>query len=397
MFYNINQLRLVKEFKCLGADCEDTCCQGWGMQVNKSCVQKYKDEYPELLKDVVSGEAEYIMRRNSETDFCVRYKNGLCTIHKEKGELFLGDACNFYPRITRKYGDEYIMSAALSCPEIVRKAFFDENPFEFVESTLDRIPEEIVDYLPKELENKELAGEEAIKIIMEILKFVENDSKSPDRVMSCLISVFISLKSIDIKTWSEAIPFYLKMSENRLLPVEADEFDMCNLVLFLSALIYSSKKQKDRKLNEITELLENALGIEINSQTLEMSIKNGNSTNTKKIITKWKKNDNEKIRKILRKYIISQILLSGYPFSGLGKDMLERAMIFSVRYALFKLMIMSYLYCNDNLPNDKEIVRMTYRLSRFVDHIADSTLSINLYNQAGWNSEGKLRAIIGDL
>jgi len=392
MTFKIDQLRFVNEFKCLGSDCEDTCCQGWGMQVNKSCIKKYEEECPELLNDVVSGEAEHIMRRDPKTDLCVHYKSGLCSIHKDKGDSFLGDACNFYPRITRKYGSNIVMSAALSCPETARKIFQDENPFEFVENNINRIPEEIIDYLPEDI-----SSDHALKTIRDILDFSKDTTKTPDRIMSCLISVFISLDNLDVKTWPDAIPFYLKMSENRLLPIEEGEHDTMNLVLFFAVLVHSSKKKDDRKLNKILDDLQSSLGIEIDKETLELKYISGDSCKTKEIYAKWKDCKNDKIEGILRRYISAQIMIAGYPFSGLGSNMQEKAIIFSVKYALFKLTIMSYLFSNNEFPDDKEIVNITYRLSRFIDHIADPTLSLSMYNEAGWNKEGRLRAVIGDV
>ena len=391
MSFRIDQLRFVKEFNCLGSDCEDTCCQGWGMQVNKSCIKKYEEECPELLKDIVSGEAEHIMRRDPKTDLCVHYDNGLCAIHKEKGDKFLGDACNFYPRITRKYGNKIIMSAALSCPETARKIFFDDNPFEFVDNNVDRIPEEIVDYLPEEI-----TDDNAFKIIKDILKFTEDETKTPERIISCLVSVFVSLDNLEINTWPDAISFYLKMSENRLMPVEENEYDMSNMVLFFAALIHSSKKKGDRKLNKILDDLQRSLAIDIDKETLELKISSEDSHNINNIYKEWESTKDEKMERVLRRYISSQIMISGYPFSGLGSNMLEKVTIFSVKYSLFKLILMSYLYENNKLPDDKKIVEVSYILSRFIDHIADPELSLTMYNQAGWNREGRLRAIIGD-
>jgi len=32
------------EFSCLGASCEDTCCAGWKVTVDKTTFQKYRND-----------------------------------------------------------------------------------------------------------------------------------------------------------------------------------------------------------------------------------------------------------------------------------------------------------------------------------------------------------------
>ena len=82
------RIALLGEFACLGADCEDTCCKGWDMQLDQPHRDLYKSQAPELLDAVDEHDGQLIMRRDAETDFCVKYSSGLCLIHKEKDEDF---------------------------------------------------------------------------------------------------------------------------------------------------------------------------------------------------------------------------------------------------------------------------------------------------------------------
>src|ERR1043165_3275808 len=109
------QTNAVARFSCLGADCPDTCCGGWGMQLTQETLEKYKQEAPELVDAVTSGEAELIMRRDPVTDTCVKFEQGWCSIHRDYGDAFLGDACHFFPRITRALGATILTTATLSC------------------------------------------------------------------------------------------------------------------------------------------------------------------------------------------------------------------------------------------------------------------------------------------
>ena len=67
---------LLEKFQCLGDACPDTCCQGWGMQVDKAHIDLYAAKAPELLSAVTSGEADYVMRRDPATDHCIKFDQG---------------------------------------------------------------------------------------------------------------------------------------------------------------------------------------------------------------------------------------------------------------------------------------------------------------------------------
>ena len=43
------QPKCFERFRCIGADCEDTCCSGWLVNIDKSTYQNYQHcEDPEL-------------------------------------------------------------------------------------------------------------------------------------------------------------------------------------------------------------------------------------------------------------------------------------------------------------------------------------------------------------
>ena len=81
MPHNIKTYAFVEKFQCLGDKCEDTCCKGWGMQLDPVRKKLYEKEAPELMDAVTSGEAELIMKRDPETDYCVKFDDGWCSIH----------------------------------------------------------------------------------------------------------------------------------------------------------------------------------------------------------------------------------------------------------------------------------------------------------------------------
>lgn len=391
MVRSVRKYSFVSEFECLGAECEDTCCKGWGMQLDRVRRELYEKEAPELLEAVTSGEAEFIMKRDPKTDYCVKFDNGLCKIHKEKGTKFLGDACHFYPRITRKFGDEVVMSAAMSCPEITRLTIFGEAPFSLSENDIERLPVEVKNYLPDSINPTQAFG-----IINNFIELTGDEKATPERSMAKIFSIASSLKTFDQSRWPDAIPMLIKLVDGRLLNIEENKLDRHMLLSTLAGLVHAAKKTARPRFDETFKAMERALGVEINPATLDIMQNLGEEDFPEKLKIREEKSA-EKIAPILRRYLQAQIAMSGFPFSGFGRDIIERALILAVKFATIKLALTSHVSDAGDMPDEKNIIRIIQSISRFMDHLADPELSIKLYEGCGWRKDARIRALVGDV
>jgi lysine-N-methylase len=129
-------------FRCIGADCEDTCCVGWIVNVDKSTYEAYQRcDDPELgprLHQLVtintpSVSDDNYARINLDGPGCPFLSEGLCGIQKKLGEEFLPIMCSAYPRVMNMVDDVLQRSLDLSCPEAARIILLDPNPMEFDE------------------------------------------------------------------------------------------------------------------------------------------------------------------------------------------------------------------------------------------------------------------------
>ena len=381
----------LEQFECLGDKCEDTCCKGCGMQLEPQKKALYEKEAPELLDAVTKGEAELIMKRDPKTDYCVKFEGGLCGIHKKYGTKFLGDACHFYPRITRKLGEVTSMTAALSCPEVSRLALFTENPFTYVESETDRIPTITKNYL----EDSSLAGKEAAEVVQSFIEIALDPSTSAERAMINVISVANSLSAIEKKNWPAAVKFLGRTAEARLPQAEPKETDQLFLVQALVALIAASKKTDRPRLDETVKSIEEALAIHIHRENFSI-MKKTKADQYPALQAKWKKSAANKAAPILKKWLAAQLSMASFPFAGFGKDMKERATILGVRFATVRLALMANMTKDGSVPDDTTVVKITQSLARFLDHLADPTFSMLSYTEAGWVDEARIRALLGD-
>jgi lysine-N-methylase len=129
-------------FHCIGSDCEDTCCIGWIVHVDKPTYDKYQNcSDPELgpsLRTLIT-----INEKGSNDDDyakivftaagCAFLSGGLCSIQQRLGESYLSDMCATYPRVMNRVDEVLQRSLDLSCPEAARVVLLNPRPMEFDE------------------------------------------------------------------------------------------------------------------------------------------------------------------------------------------------------------------------------------------------------------------------
>lgn len=133
------------EFQCIGSACEDTCCAGWNISIDKKTYKSYKNEKNILLKDLFKKnivrnkhtkhpEFDYgKFEMDSEHKCTMLTEDHLCSIQNILGEKALCHTCTIYPR------KKYILNGTLeksldtSCPEASRKILLRPEGIDFIE------------------------------------------------------------------------------------------------------------------------------------------------------------------------------------------------------------------------------------------------------------------------
>lgn len=144
----ILQASYMKNFQCLGSTCEDTCCSGWSVDIDKATFTKYK----KIPDKKVKGElAKHVKRNKYETTFSdyatIRFgadgfcpflnQDKLCSIQLKMGEKYLSRTCASYPRLQNQLYDDFELAGAVSCPEIARLALLNPDGITLEESEND--------------------------------------------------------------------------------------------------------------------------------------------------------------------------------------------------------------------------------------------------------------------
>ncbi len=137
----------AERFRCVGSACEDTCCKGWGIPVDRESYEVYRKLPPGPLRNliqisclitpkeavcvdgsghIVPGPEVFAKIRMTEANQCpMLHPDGLCRIQTEYGEEFLPHTCASYPRIVHSIDGTEEKALALSCPEAARLVLLD--------------------------------------------------------------------------------------------------------------------------------------------------------------------------------------------------------------------------------------------------------------------------------
>ena len=131
-------------FRCLGADCEDTCCDGWAVTVDQRTYEKYQTcsdpqwhaSFQQFVTITENPTSHDYARIQLSSTTCPFLSEGLCSIHKDLGEDYLSVTCASFPRVLNVVNDVVERSLDLGCPEAARQALLDPSPMAFAESVL---------------------------------------------------------------------------------------------------------------------------------------------------------------------------------------------------------------------------------------------------------------------
>jgi lysine-N-methylase len=123
------QPRYAKDFQCIGPDCEDSCCVGWTVYVDKASYKKYRATpklRPATLVHIevnpgAHNNYEFARVKLQPDGRCPFLSAGdLCSIQVQHGAEYLSQTCARYPRTLVRFDGQIEKALYLSCPEAAR-------------------------------------------------------------------------------------------------------------------------------------------------------------------------------------------------------------------------------------------------------------------------------------
>lgn len=135
-----------KQFQCTADACEDTCCAGWQIMVDRKSLKKYKNalknqslskKFRRQLQEGVDWK-EGCFRQNAEKRCAFLDENNLCDLYTNLGKDYLCRTCRRYPRHIEEFENVREISLSLSCPEVAKILMNRVSPVTFQEVEVDK-------------------------------------------------------------------------------------------------------------------------------------------------------------------------------------------------------------------------------------------------------------------
>lgn len=140
--------KFITEFNCTGGLCEDDCCHGWRIPVEKKVFLDLKKSYQDVsckkstLSSALKHDKESVNEWfygliNIQPDQPCPFLNqdGLCDIHTRFGPDKLGWVCKDYPHSLVKNSEQIELVMTLSCPEAARLCLLKSDSTQLVETS----------------------------------------------------------------------------------------------------------------------------------------------------------------------------------------------------------------------------------------------------------------------
>lgn len=123
-----------RQFQCVADQCEDTCCAGWQIVVDKKSLGKYRKVRGPFRKKMRSSvdwkEGTF---RQSEDKRCAFLKeDNLCEMYTALGKESLCRTCRRYPRHVEEFENVREITLSISCPEVARILLSKKEPVNFL-------------------------------------------------------------------------------------------------------------------------------------------------------------------------------------------------------------------------------------------------------------------------
>jgi lysine-N-methylase len=147
---NVTAPDYFPKFSCIGAACEDTCCSGWAVNIDRDTYHNYKSNKHKALAPIfkIAVKKDTSPRANNKNNFGIMQlkpdgacffleENQLCAIQKHLGAQALSQTCKNYPRLYNRFGSQNEVALGISCPEAARLILLNPEPMQFATISRD--------------------------------------------------------------------------------------------------------------------------------------------------------------------------------------------------------------------------------------------------------------------
>lgn len=367
----------LNKFKCIAGECEDSCCTGWDIDIDKISFKRYfkvKDEEMKKMfqknlhnnKYCTSEDVDYGRVKLKKGKRCAFLdENNLCVIYSKLGEDYLSNVCTCYPRVMNMVDNNYEISLDVACPEAARIILSEKQGIDFQVSEVNlgkHIISGYIDTKSKEVKNHPLKYFNEMRNIS--IKIMKNRKYTLDERLYILGDFLENLEekfeyefneaSKYIKTYNidKAATAYKKDNKNYVLQVAFFKEMLEKLDVF-------NEVESPFFIEETKKVIE---GLKLNDKGSVVEKKDFYISGFENYINKIEK-DNEYI---FENYLVNFIYNNLFPFSE-SESVFEGFIMLLFRYSFIRFYLAGK-YMDEQIETEEEIIKTIQIFVKTIEH-----------------------------
>ena len=142
----IQKQAIYDDFRCIAADCPESCCKLWQILIDDDSLEKYKlmGRIDGRVKSALDINGSCFKQHDRRCAFLC--PDELCYLQRTYGEEALCVTCRDFPRHTEEFENVRELSLSISCPHAAKLILTDERPMAFTDAETDEEDEEFEDF-----------------------------------------------------------------------------------------------------------------------------------------------------------------------------------------------------------------------------------------------------------
>lgn len=370
----------LRQFSCIGSSCEDTCCAGWTVTVDRKTYKKYSRVLDPQLKPLLDKQIKRNRKNVNDENYAkieftpegscsLLSPDKLCSIQQKLGEDLLSNVCFTYPRTVNTVNGIIEKSLSVSCPEAARLALLNPNPMEFDEIEESAEQRNILIRRINTINPSEKAYQYFWDLRIFTIQLLQNRNYPlADRLI--ILGMFINtLQEYLEHDQTDKIPDLIH-SQQRLLDANAFKEVLSDIPTSNHFQVQLAKELIQMRLTQGTPSIRFLQCIQAFAKGLNLSDKSTHEELNKRYEEAYRLYYLPYISKneyIFENYLVNYVFKNLFPFAS-GKRVFEEFILMIVHFALMKLLLIGMAgYHKDNI-NSEHVLTLIQSFSKNVEH-----------------------------
>lgn len=369
--------KYLKEFKCIGGECEDSCCAGWDIDIDKISFKRYfkvkNDEMKKMFQKNIhnnvyctSDDVDYGRVKLKKGKRCAFLDdNNLCMIYSNLGEDYLSNVCTCYPRVMNIVDNNYEMSLDVACPEAARILLAKKSGINFEVSNINlgkHIVSGYIDTKSKDVKNHPLKYFNEMR--KKSLEIIQNRKYTIDQRLFILGDFLEGLQEKFEYNFNEASEYINKYN----MDIRSKDYNKNEMNYMLQIAFFNDMLEKLDVFNEV----ESPFFVEDTKKVIEglkLESKMPIMENKDFYIYAFKNYEENNIKEnsyIFENYLANFMYGNLFPFTE-SEYIFDGFMMLLFRYSFIRFYLVGK-YLNNKKETEEEIISSIQVFAKTIEH-----------------------------